>query len=275
MINEEELYKFYLDTLNTSIENYKLMLEEDKIASASIFSKSTGVVSGIEFIQTLLKKLSTKVSISILKPSGAYVNRGDVIASITGPVSVIISISDTLIGLLENLSGIASLTNKYKLEIKDLNSSLLSSFLLPDGYSILAEKAFIDGGGSKAADDYLYLNRNYLNQFDSIRDALNFNKIRISRKIIVEVKDQDDLYDAVNTGVYGIRVNSINKSFIEECTKQDIDFVLQYYGDIDFKSIRAISKLGYRDIFVPMLSAFTKPLPIELAFYKRVKKKTK
>ena len=53
----------------------------------------------------------------ILKEDGTYVNRGDVICVISGPINEILRVSDLALNFVRYMSGIASAVAKYHARI--------------------------------------------------------------------------------------------------------------------------------------------------------------
>lgn len=255
----------------------KLMLKkETEDVSCNFIARTTGVVSGVRVAQYIFKRSSNKIGFKIIKDDASYVNRGDVICVMSGPINEILKVEKLALNFLRYMSGIASAVAKYKMEINDLDTELLYSRHAAPGLESFAEMAFIHGGGilHEENKNYCVLNSNTIARFESIDDAITaIKEIDKSIKPIIEVNDQLEFEEALFSSAPVIRVNCNKETIIKNCANINNERkILELQSEIEYKHLRVIAKLGYKYIIIPSLSDAAKSLPIDLSFYKRFKK---
>ena len=103
------------------------LINKEQILSGSFIVKSTGVVSGIDVVKEVYRQINPKIKLDILRDNGSFVNRGDVIASIEGPMRDILRGERVALNFLQRMSGIAAITAKYLQEIVGTNAQLMDT----------------------------------------------------------------------------------------------------------------------------------------------------
>lgn len=254
---------------------YDLLKKNNEIGSCNFIARTTGVVSGVKIAQMVYKKINSKIQFTILKDDGEYVNRGDVICVISGPVIDIFKGEKLALNFVRYMSGIATIVNKYKLELNGLNTEIVYSGYAAPGLDLFAEKAFVDGGGILKEDlkgNYL-LTQNIITRFESTQDAISKIKyVNHNIKPIIEVSDTYEFEEAYLTNALAIRVVSNKENIINNCSIINQNKkTLELQAEIELKKIRSIAKMGYKYIIIPSLTDSSKCLPIDLCFYKRIK----
>lgn len=271
----------YLDELILNIKEddspiKEILKKETLDVTCNFISRTTGVVSGLSVAQYIFKKSSNKLGFKILKQDGSFINRGDVICVMSGPINEILKVEQLARSFIRYMSGIASSVAKYKMEISDLNTNLLYSNHAAPGLDAFAEIAFVDGGGilHEENKNYCVLTSNTIARFESIDDAITAIKnVDKSIKPIIEVNDQIEFEEALFSSAPVIRLNSSKESIIKNCSIINNDKkILELQSEIEVRHLRQVAKMGYKYIIIPSLSDAAKALPIDLSFYKRFKK---
>ena len=142
----------YLDELIINIKEdstvvKEMLKRETEDVSCNFIARTTGVVSGVKVAQYIFKKSYNKIGFKTLKEDGSFVNRGDVICVMSGPINEILKVEKLALSFIRYMSGIASTVAKYKMEISGLETELLYSGHAAPGLESFAELAFVDGGG--------------------------------------------------------------------------------------------------------------------------------
>ena len=253
----------------------KVFEKNNDVASCNYVSRTTGVVSGIKYSQYFYKKLSNKISFTILKEDGEFVNRGDVIAVITGPVNEILKGEKIGLEFVRVSSGISSITKKYVQELVGTNANIIFSEYAIPGLEELCINAFRLGGGTFFEENKKYvLTRNIRTRFDSYDEAIEkIKEIDSSLKAVIEIENEDDFIEAMHSKCDSIRVCSNKIDFLKKIsTLNSTNKPLEALGNYELKAIRGLTKLGYKNLLIPALTDEANALSIDLCFYKRVKK---
>lgn len=271
----------YLDELILNIKEDNnpintIFKKNNDVASCNFIARSTGVVSGVSVAQYIFKKSNNKIGFKILKDDGDYVNRGDVICVISGPINEILKVQELALNFVRYMSGIASIVAKFNLELANLDTELLYSGHAAPGLEEFASMAFVHGGGILYEENknYCVLTSNTIARFESIDDAIKAVKeVDKSIKPIVEVNDQAEFEDALFSTAPVIRLNTSKEQVIKNCSIINNDKkILELQSEVELKRLRLTAKLGYKYIIIPSLSDAAKSLPVDLSFYKRFKK---
>lgn len=250
---------------------YSIIEDINELASCNYVARTSGVVSGLEVAQSIYKKINPKISFKILKSSGSYINRGDVLAVISGPIASIIKGEKVALNFVRYMSAIASKTNKYLLELTDTDTSLVYSDYSNPLLMELSKQAFIDGGGYMPETKYNVITSNILTRFESIDQAIaKLKMIEKSSKVCVEVENVEDFEQAFLSSAQVIRLSTNKFDIMDECASiNNGKKILEIVADVDVKKVRSIAKLGFRRIIIPSITDDSSSLPISLCFYKR------
>jgi len=97
------------------------IVSEGERAKVDLISKEDGVICGLQVFERVFGILG-KIEVELLVKDGDFVSKGMVIGHVIGDASNILIGERIALNLLQRMSGIATLTNKYieKLEISFL-----------------------------------------------------------------------------------------------------------------------------------------------------------
>ena len=122
---------------------------------------------------------------------GSSVTKGDIIGELYGDALNILMGERVALNLLQKMSGIATLTNKYVKKLEGLNTKLLDTRKTTANLRILEKYAVKIGGGHNhrfSLSDGILIKDNHIGYAGSIKNAIKLAKENSSfvRKIEVE-----------------------------------------------------------------------------------------
>jgi nicotinate-nucleotide pyrophosphorylase (carboxylating) len=129
----------------------------DQRRVAEIVARSPGVVAGVPVIDLVLAAVVETVGGGLVEPvvasevlvdDGGRVERGDVIARLTGPTQVILVAERTLLNLLSRLSGVATHTRRWADALEGTGAMVLDTRKTTPGLRWLEKYAVRCGGGT-------------------------------------------------------------------------------------------------------------------------------
>ena len=129
----------------------------DQRRVAEIVARSTGVVAGVPVIELVLAAVAETVAgglvdldvaVEVLVDDGARVERGDVIARLTGSTQVILVAERTVLNLLSRLSGVATHTRRWADALEGTGAMVLDTRKTTPGLRWLEKYAVRCGGGT-------------------------------------------------------------------------------------------------------------------------------
>jgi nicotinate-nucleotide pyrophosphorylase (carboxylating) len=116
-------------------------------AEARLDAREAGVVAGLPLIAPLLARLDPSVTVGLLAADGDAVQAGQPVARLAGPAAPLLTGERTLLNLLQQLSGIASLTARYVAAVAGTGCQVLDTRKTVPGWRRLAKYAVRCGGG--------------------------------------------------------------------------------------------------------------------------------
>jgi nicotinate-nucleotide pyrophosphorylase (carboxylating) len=87
-------------------------------ARGEVLAKAGGILAGLPVMKEILKLVDKRCRVKPLRREGARINRGTVVARLSGPAQALLSGERTALNFLSRLSGIATLTRKLADKVK-------------------------------------------------------------------------------------------------------------------------------------------------------------
>lgn len=270
----EDGYENDVTTLN--------LVDKDVMLSGSFIVKATGVVSGIDVAKEVFRVVNPKIKMQILKENGTFVNRGDVIASIEGPMRDILRGERVALNFLQRMSGIAATTAKFVQELAETNCKILDTRKTTPLLRILERQAVRDGGGINHRynlSDQVLIKDNHIAAVGSITKAVEMARKAVGKamKVEIEVETKEEFLEALNTSADIIMLDNMNNELMKELVeiKKTVhsDKKLEASGNMELKRVRSVALIGVDYISVGALTHSYKSLDISLKFYKNFTKK--
>jgi nicotinate-nucleotide pyrophosphorylase (carboxylating) len=125
----------------------------DQTRTAEIVARAPGVVAGVPVIGLVLAAVAEKVggevpTVEVVSDDGARLERGDVIARLTGPTQVILVAERTILNILSRLSGVATHTRRWADALEGTSTMVLDTRKTTPGLRWLEKYAVRCGGGT-------------------------------------------------------------------------------------------------------------------------------
>ena len=250
------------------------LVSKDKMLTGSFIVKATGVVSGIDVAKEVFKQINPRIKMEILKANGTFVNRGDVIATIEGPMRDILRGERVALNFLQRMSGIAATTAKFVQELAGTNCKILDTRKTAPLLRVFERQAVRDGGGENHRfnlSDRVLIKDNHIAASGSIQDAVSILRKAVGRGMIIEVEVEtlDEFMEALNTSADVIMLDNMSNEVIRKCVElNEGKKKLEASGNMELKKVRSVALLGVDYISVGSLTHSYQALDISLKFRK-------
>ena len=250
------------------------LVSKDKMLTGSFIVKATGVVSGIDVAKEVFKQINPRIKMEILKANGTFVNRGDVIATIEGPMRDILRGERVALNFLQRMSGIAATTAKFVQELAGTNCKILDTRKTAPLLRVFERQAVRDGGGENHRfnlSDRVLIKDNHIAASGSIQDAVSTLRKAVGRGMIIEVEVEtlDEFMEALNTSADVIMLDNMSNEVMKKCVElNEGKKKLEASGNMELKKVRSVALLGVDYISVGSLTHSYKALDISLKFRK-------
>ncbi len=126
----------------------RYFIPEDRQACAFVAVRKDGVVSGVELVARVFRKVDSDLDVEILIADGSRVGAGALLIRVKGSARSILTAERTALNFLQRLSGVATLTALYVEQVKCTRARILDTRKTTPGYRLLEKKAVLDGGGT-------------------------------------------------------------------------------------------------------------------------------
>ena len=204
--------------------------------------------------------------------NGSPVKEGDIIATVRGTASSILSAERTALNFLSHLSGIASATNEMVNIISETNTKIVSTRKTTPNLRILEKFAVKDGGGMNhrfGLYDGILIKDNHLALSGSISNSVSLARSKCGHmvNIEVEVDNLDQYKEALETTADAILLDNFKlEDLIKAVNLNKKNKILEASGKITKSSILETAKTGVNLISSGWLTHSSPSLDIGLDF---------
>ena len=226
------------------------LINKDMMLSGSFIVKATGVVSGIDVAKEVFRQINPKIKMEILKDNGTFVNRGDVIASIEGPMRDILRGERVALNFLQRMSGIAATTAKFVQELAGTECKILDTRKTTPLLRVLERQAVRDGGGMNHRynlSDQVLIKDNHIAAIGSIEKAVEMVRKSVGKtmKIEVEVETKEEFLEALGTSADIIMLDNMSHEDMREAMNIiGGKALVEVSGNVTKENIAKITDLG-------------------------------
>ena len=235
-------------------------------------SRADGVISGIQVAELSFKILDSSLNFKKKFNDGSIVKKEDIIATIDGFASSILSAERTALNFLSHLSGIASATSEMVNLISETNTKIVSTRKTTPNLRILEKFAVKDGGGMNhrfGLYDGILIKDNHLALSGSITNSVSLAREKCGHmvNIEVEVDNLDQYREALETQTNAILLDNFKiDDLVKAVNLNKKNIILEASGKITKNNILEIAKTGVNLISSGWLTHSSPSLDIGLDF---------
>ena len=125
----------------------EIFISSDHTSVGEIVSHEDCVVSGIQIMNRVFEKVDPDLVTKIILDDGSEIKQGDVIFQIEGSTQSILTGERTALNFLQRLSGIATVTRKFRNLVKHTKARILDTRKTTPGWRALEKEAVAHGKG--------------------------------------------------------------------------------------------------------------------------------
>lgn len=243
------------------------LVDKNYTADVSIVSKSEGILSGIDVLEFVFRKMDPNIVILKNFFDGDKINKSDVIATLNGSLISILSAERTALNFIQRMTGISTITSEYVKLISNYNTKIFDTRKTVPGHRILDKYSVSIGGGvnhRKNLSDGILIKDTHIDHLKSkgysiekIIDKIKLS-IRSNLKIEIEVESLDDAISAAKSQVDIIMLDNMGINLIKETVKnvRDIskNILIEVSGGVNKQNVKAISETGVDIISIGSLT---------------------
>jgi nicotinate-nucleotide pyrophosphorylase (carboxylating) len=226
------------------------VIPEEASATAEIIAKQDLVLAGILVVREVFRKLDPWVQFTPLAHDGAKVQSGTIIAQVAGKTRALLAGERVALNILQHLSGIATLTLKYREALKGQRAEILDTRKTLPGLRALEKYAVRMGGGRNhraGLYDGILIKDNHIAAAGGIIKAMaNIRtKAQPLLKIEVEVKSLDEVREAMAAGATMIMLDNMPPHLMKQAVHIVAGKVLvEASGNVTLENLKTIAETG-------------------------------
>lgn len=245
-------------------------IPEDAMGKSHLLIKEDGILAGVEVAKRVFAKFDPTMQVEVLINDGTPVKKGDIAMVVTAKVRSLLQTERLMLNIMQRMSGIATMTNKYVERLKGTKTHVLDTRKTTPGLRMLEKQAVKIGGGMNhriGLFDMILLKDNHIDFCGGITNAITrcheyLKEKVLDLKIEIEVRNFDELAEAMNCG--GINRIMLDNFSVAD-TKKAVDIVggkfeTESSGGITFDTIRDYAECGVDFISVGALTHSVKGL---------------
>ena len=245
------------------------IIGKESTSTVELLCKEEGIASGLEVFKRVFDILGD-VEVKLYKSDGDKVYKKDKVGFLKGSTRNLLVGERVALNLLQTMSGIATLTNKYVQEINHTNAKLLDTRKTTPNLRILEKYSVKVGGGCNHRfnlSDGVMLKDNHISAAGGIKNAVELARRNSSfvRKIEVETENLDMVKEALDAEADIIMLDNMSLDLAKEAVGLINKRALtEFSGNVELSNIKKIADIGVDYISVGALTHSAKILDFSM-----------
>ena len=245
-------------------------IPEDAEGKSRLLIKEDGILAGVEVAKKVFSRFDNTLKVEVLIQDGTPVKKGDVAMIVTGKVRSLLQTERLMLNIMQRMSGIATMTNKYVKRLEGTHTRILDTRKTTPGMRMLEKQAVKIGGGVNhriGLFDMILLKDNHVDFAGGIKNAIErchqyLKEKSLELKIEIEVRNFEELQQVLECG--GVDRIMLD-NFSVENTRKAVEmingrFETESSGGLTLDTIRQYAECGVDYISVGALTHSVKGL---------------
>ena len=237
------------DITSEDVSTNAVMPTEVK-GTVDLIAKEDGIIAGLDVYARVFQMLDEKTEIDFKCKDGDEVKKGELMATLTGDIRVLLSGERVALNYLQRMSGIATYTRQVAKLLEGSKVTLLDTRKTTPNCRVFEKYAVRVGGGCNHRynlSDGVLLKDNHIGAAGSITKAITMaiEYAPFVRKIEIEVETLEQVKEAVEAGADIIMLDNMTP----EVMKQAVELIdgraqTECSGNITKENIARIREIG-------------------------------
>lgn len=232
------------------------VMPEHKPGEVQLICKEDGIIAGLPVFERVFTLLDENTKVTFQEKDGKVIRDGDkvekgqLLAVVTGDIRVLLSGERTALNYLQRMSGIATYTHTVSELLSGTKTKLLDTRKTTPCMRIFEKYAVKAGGGCNHRynlSDGVLLKDNHIDAAGGVKKAVLAAKeyAPFVRKIEVETENLDMVKEAVEAGADIIMLDNMTPEMMAEAIRIiDGRAETECSGNITKENIKTITELG-------------------------------
>ena len=112
-------------------------IPDDAMGKSKLLIKEDGILAGIEIAKQVFHRFDPSMQVEVFINDGAAVKKGDIAMIVTGKVQSLLQTERLMLNIMQRMSGIATMTNKYVKKLEGTKTRVLDTRKTTPGMRML------------------------------------------------------------------------------------------------------------------------------------------
>ena len=193
--------------------------------TARLMARADGVLAGLVVVPVVLAQVAERLALpvpqlEVHRPDGSVLRRGDLVATLTGPVQALLVAERTLLNLVSRASGVATHTRRFADVLTGTGARVLDTRKTTPGLRALEKYAVRCGGGTNkrmGLYDVAMVKDNHVVAAGGVAAAVRAVRDRYPEvPIQVEADTLDQAMEALDAGARFLLLDNMPVSVLDE-----------------------------------------------------------
>ena len=234
--------------------------------------KEEGILAGVEIARKVFRKFDPSLKMTVFIGDGAHVKPGDIAFVVEGPVRSLLQTERVMLNIMQRMSGIATVTERYQSKLEGLNCKVLDTRKTTPGMRLLEKQAVKIGGGANhriGLFDMILIKDNHVDFAGGIDKAVDAARNWCKEngkdlRVEVEVRNEDEIRQAIKAGADRIMLDNFTPErtcgAVRIIREEGPGIEIESSGGITLDTLRAYGETGVDFISVGALTHSVKGL---------------
>lgn len=247
------------------------IVAENQMINGRFLAKATGIIAGLDVVAETFRQVDPTLTFSPTVADGDCVEKGEVIATVSGSAQAILQAERVALNFLQRMSGIATLTRHFVDAVAGTNAKILDTRKTVPGLRMADKLAVRLGGGHNhriGLFDMALIKENHITAAGGIATAVHRVKTTYPNvPIEVEVTNLEELQEALTLPIDRIMLDNMSLEEMETAVRLTNGKVeLEASGNVTLQTVRPIALTGVDFISSGALTHSVTALDISLLF---------
>lgn len=247
-------------------------IPEDAMGKSHLLVKEEGILAGVDIARKVFEKFDPSLQMEVMIHDGKHVKPGDIAFVVTGKVRSLLQTERLMLNIMQRMSGIATMTNRYVKRVEGTGTRILDTRKTTPGMRMLEKQAVKIGGGVNhriGLFDMILLKDNHVDFAGGIVNAIErchkyLQDKNLDLKIEIEVRNFEELQQVLSHGgVDRVMLDNFTPADTRKAVELiDHRFEVESSGGITYETIRSYAEQGVDFISVGALTHSVKGLDL-------------
>ena len=239
-------------------------IPETAKGGAKLLVKEDGIIAGIEIAKQIFKEFDNSIEFEQYLNDGDNVKKGEIAFKVHGSSQTLLGAERLVLNVMQRMSAIATLTNKYVKALEGLPTKVLDTRKTTPLIRFLEKEAVLIGGGHNhrmGLYDMIMLKDNHIDFAGGIEEAiLKTNQYlkneKLDLKIEIETRDLREVKEVLKVGqVHRIMLDNFSYADLTTAVKLiNGKFETEASGGINLDTVRDYAECGVDFVSVGALT---------------------